>query len=132
MSDAVLADTDVFSFAFRGDPRAKPYERHFVGRYPCLAFQTVAELRLWAIVRQWGAKRIGRLDEVLKHYVVLPYDPAMAVAWATIVHRRGLGRPIQAGDAWVAASAVRHKLPLLTHNRRDFADIPELQVLDAD
>jgi len=28
------------------------------------------------------------------------------------------GRPIECGDAWIAATAIRYGLPLLTHNAR--------------
>jgi len=50
--------------------------------------------------------------------------------WARITaacHRRG--RPRQDNDLWIAATALRYQLPLLTHNRRDFADIPGLTVI---
>ena len=35
--------------------------------------------------------------------------------------------PIEPGDAWVAATALRHSLPLVTHNRRHFEHIPGIQ-----
>ena len=39
------------------------------------------------------------------------------------------GHPINAGDAWIAATALRHDLPLVTHNRSDFEHIPGLAVI---
>ena len=43
---AVLLDTDVFSFIFKQDTRAALYASHLAGAQACLAFQSVAELRL--------------------------------------------------------------------------------------
>jgi tRNA(fMet)-specific endonuclease VapC len=40
-----------------------------------------------------------------------------------------MGRRIETSDCWIAATAVRHALPLVTHNAGDFADIPELKVI---
>jgi len=39
------------------------------------------------------------------------------------------GRPIAPGDAWVAAVATRHGLPLLTHNRKHFEALPGLALV---
>jgi predicted nucleic acid-binding protein len=33
------------------------------------------------------------------------------------------------GDAWVAAVALRHGMPLVTHNRKHFEDIPDLTLI---
>jgi len=35
-----------------------------------------------------------------------------------------MGREIACGDAWIAASAIRRGATLLTHNAKDFEDIP--------
>jgi hypothetical protein len=44
MSTAVLVDTDVFSFVFKGDTRGDLYLPHLSGSTLNLAFATVAEL----------------------------------------------------------------------------------------
>jgi tRNA(fMet)-specific endonuclease VapC len=127
---AVLLDTDVFSFVFKRDTRAALYAPHLSGAQPCLSFQTVAELYHWALVRRWGEARRQSLDASLGRCLVLPYDDAMSRHWAEVTaHRRRVGRPIECGDAWIAAGAVRHGLPLLTHNAGDYADIPGLQLI---
>lgn len=127
--DPVILDTDVLSFFAKGDTRAALYEPALVGKRLCICFQTVAELRLWALVRRWGASRNEALDSLLNQFVVLPYDSSMAEHWAHVTaHRRRLGRPIDCGDAWIAASALRHGAALLSHNARDYADIPGLNL----
>jgi predicted nucleic acid-binding protein len=126
--EPIVLDTDVVSFLAKADTRASLYERDMTGHSLCVCFQTAAELRLWALLRRWGKARQRELDLLLEQFVVLPYDFAMAQHWAEITaHRRRLGRPIDCGDCWIAASALRHKLTLLTHNGQDYADIPNLQ-----
>jgi predicted nucleic acid-binding protein len=128
--DPVVLDTDVLSFFAKGDTRASLYAPALEGKLLCASFQTVAELRLWAIVRRWGTSRRQSLDLLMDRFVVLPYDAMMAQHWADITaHRRRLGRPIDCGDAWIAASAVRHGSVLLTHNAKDYVDINGLNLI---
>ncbi len=127
---AVLLDTDVFSFLFKADSRGPLYAPDVVGRQPCLSFQSVAELRAWAILRNWGRRRRERLDKVLGKYVVLPYDSRMADRWAEVTaHCRRAGRQVSCGDAWIAAAALRHDLALLTHNASHYAGVPGLKII---
>jgi predicted nucleic acid-binding protein len=119
MDDLVL-DTDVVSFFAKGDTRASLYSPMLIGQRLCICFQTVAELRLWTIVRRWNAPRREAMESLLGRFVLLPYDSAMAQHWAEITaRRRQLGRPINCGDAWIAASALRHGAVLITHNAKD-------------
>lgn len=91
---------------------------------------TVAELYQWAYIRNWGKQKLARLEEQLRTYVIVPYDNELCKKWATIcVERQRLGRPISVQDAWIAATALRHGCPLVTHNRDDFAKITGLTVI---
>ena len=130
MNEPLVLDTDVVSFIAKSDTRARLYESEMVGRSLCVCFQTIAELRLWALVRRWGPSRQAELNAVLQRFVVLPYDCPIAEHWAQLTaHRRQLGRPIDCGDAWIAASALRHNATLLTHNAKHYTDIPALTVV---
>ena len=130
MPPPVVLDTDVFSFFFKRDTRAALYEPALADALLCLSFQSVAELRLWALIKGWGDARRQSLDAALAQYVVLPYDNAMAHAWASLkAHRRRLGRPIETGDAWIAASALRHDATLLSHNGSHYTGIPGLRLI---
>jgi len=129
MADA-LVDTDVFSFLFKGDSRAAGYAALLKGRSPCLCFMSVAEIKRWAIQRRWGTPRRETLTSALRHYVILPFDAALTDQWAEIAaHRASLGRPIECGDCWIAATAVRHGISLITHNASHYTDIPRLTVV---
>lgn len=112
-----VVDTDVFSYSQMDDREAPRFRRALGGSQIVLSFQTVAELFKWTVVRDWGPKRITALEAALGRCIIVPYDRDMAWAWAEITgecHKRG--REISAGDAWIAAAAVRYDLPLLTNN----------------
>ncbi|HKZ84140.1 MAG TPA: PIN domain-containing protein [Anaerolineae bacterium] len=95
-----------------------------------LSFMTVAELYQWAYLRGWSESRLAWLEDRLRAYVVVPYDVELCRQWAAIcAERQRQGRTISVQDAWVAATALRHGLPLVTHNAQDFAGISKLTVI---
>ena len=127
---AVVVDTDVISFLLKDDTRAQTYRPQLQGKTLVLSFMTVAELYQWAYQRNWGEKRLAWLEERLRTFVIAPYDNDLCRRWATIcVERQRLGKPISAQDAWIAATAVRHGVPLVTHNQGDFAGITGLTII---
>jgi tRNA(fMet)-specific endonuclease VapC len=121
MSDAILLDTDVASYLFKNSPRARPFRPLLQGKHPALAFVSVAELFKWALKRQWGKQKVEQLESALRHYVIIPYDRDLAWAWArTVAECEAAGRPIAPSDAWVAAAALRHEIPLMTNNLKHY------------
>ena len=123
----LVVDTDVFSFVYKGDTRADLYTRHLSGQLPHLAFATVGELYRWALSRRWGSRTVDNLRAAINLYSVLGYDDQTAWEWARIMTIKG--RPVTANDAWVAAVALRHGLPLVTHNRKHFEPVPGLTII---
>jgi tRNA(fMet)-specific endonuclease VapC len=129
-SVAVVVDTDVISFLLKDDTRAQAYRPHLQDKTLVLSFMTVAELYQWAYQRHWGEKRLAWLEDRLHAFVVAPYDNDLCRQWATVcVERQRAGKPISAQDAWIAATAVRHGVPLVTHNAVDFAAITGLTII---
>ena len=53
----LVIDTDVVSFYFKNDSRAKAYVANWQGNTLVISFMTLAELKLWGLVRNWGANR---------------------------------------------------------------------------
>ena len=127
MNAAVVVDTDVFSYVYKGDTRGGLYAQHLDGNQLHLAFSTVAELYRWAVRYGWGQVRVDDLRATIGQYAILGWDDAVAWEWARIVSIKG--RPVDPADAWVAAVAIRHGMPLVTHNRRHFDGIPGLTVI---
>lgn len=129
MIKGILVDTNVLSYALKGDSRAEPYLELLEIRPRCISFASVAELYRWSIIRKWGKVRVDELQEHLREYVILEYDEPMAWGWARVMSIKG--HPIAATDAWIAAAAIRHDLPLVTHNRRHFEGIEQLKIISA-
>jgi tRNA(fMet)-specific endonuclease VapC len=126
----VLIDTDIASFIFKGSDYANSYMPLLSGNELALSFMTVAELFQWAILRQWGDHRLSQLEQYLSNYVIIPADQPLCLEWAQVrAERQRLGRVISPQDAWIAATALRHDLPLITHNTKDFLKIPNLKLL---
>ncbi len=119
----VLVDTDVASMLLKG--RASDWvSREVVGRRVWVSFVGVGELWKWAEVRGWGAPRRSELETWLGRRSIIPFDKGIARLWGRLsgaAHLRGRPRP--QNDTWVAACAVRHDLPLLTLNRKDYEDL---------
>lgn len=130
MTQAVLLDTDVFSFIHKRDSRAELYRHDLADAALVVSFMSAAELHAWAMRRRWSPTRLAGLEDLLSRHPVVYPDAETTRLWARIATRRAsLGRRIETSDCWIAATALRHGLPLITHNARDFADIPGLNVI---
>jgi predicted nucleic acid-binding protein len=128
----VVVDPDVVSFRLKKDSRAKLYRRHLAGRFPVIAFMTLAELHAWAHERRWGTSRRDELTRHLAQYETYFADDLLCRVWADVWSRaRKRGRPIEVADAWIAATALSLGAPLATHNAEDFAGVDGLEILTA-
>lgn len=127
-----LLDTDVVSFLFKGDTRALKYASLIEGNRVAISFMTVAELFEWAAVRKWGRWRLTQLEKTLAGYIVVPSDVELCRTYGVLrAQLQAVGKTIASQDAWIAATALRHGLPLVTHNPSDFRSIAGLEVLSA-
>jgi len=95
-----------------------------VGNTLALSFQSVAEIWRLAVRRRWGQQRCNELDAFLRRFLVIPYDYELARVWARLsVETERVGRRLEVGDAWIAATAVHRRLTLFTHDR-DLTGLP--------
>lgn len=126
----VLIDTNVVSYILKGDSLGMLYAPHLRGVVSAVSFITVGELYFWAEISNWGPERRNDLDARLRGFLVIAFEHEIArIYGAVMAERRRLGRPISPSDAWIAASALRHDIPLVTHNARDFTQISGLTVI---
>jgi tRNA(fMet)-specific endonuclease VapC len=131
MSDVVLLDTNVFSyFGKAGNTIAALYEKHITGKTLALSFVTVGELLLWPKERNWGPQKIAALQRRINLTQIIPYDMQLCETYADLKYKiTQAGSPCPDNNLWIASTAVRHSIPLVTHNRRNFDDIPGLVLL---
>lgn len=130
-SSAVLVDTNVFSYLMKsGDTRAAMYVPHVEGKSVGVSFVTVGELYFGAYKRNWGAAKIEDLDGRLRSVVIVPYDLPLCTTYASLKSKTiSSGRTIPDNDLWIASCAVRHSIPLISHNRQHFVRIPGLMLI---
>ncbi len=117
-------------YLMKGGSLAEAYAPHVQGRLLAISFITVGEMYFGAENRNWGKKKRNILEKTLRNFVVIPYDHEIARCYGRLVaERRRQGKPIAPNDAWIAACTVRHGVPLVTHNAKDFADISGLELV---
>jgi toxin FitB len=80
--DAVLRDTDVFSFLSKPrDSRGKLYRPYVKGKTIALSFISVGELSVWTIRRNWSPSRIAALERHLQNVVVASRPGTLQGIW---------------------------------------------------
>ena len=121
----IILDTDVVSL-YRMGRLPAGFARQVAANDLSIAFATAGELWRWALTRRWGSARRGALELFLDQALILPASLTVAKVWGELTagaQRRGRPRPLN--DTWIAACCIEGGLPLLTLNRRDFADFAE-------
>ena len=131
MVDAVLLDTDVFSYLGRvGDTRAALYRSHLDGKLLGVSFITVGEILFGAYRNKWGSAKLEQIRARLRSATIVPYDWAVCQTYGELKARlQEAGKPVADNDLWIAACAVRHSIPLVSHNRAHFQNIPGLVLI---
>jgi tRNA(fMet)-specific endonuclease VapC len=126
----IVIDTNILSFLFKNDTRARDYEKHLLSGPIFIAFVTVAEVERWALERNWGPRLRERLNEHLKNYIVYPFHRSLCTRWAEVcVSARRAGKPVGVHDAWIAATALELAMPLVTHDRYGFLGVDGLNMI---
>jgi tRNA(fMet)-specific endonuclease VapC len=130
----VLLDTTVASLLHpkkKRDVLRAQYEPHMQNQILALSFQSVAELWSWAEANNWGSRNREGLERFIQRFLIIPYDLELAKSWARLtVHCKRIGRRLESGDAWIAATAIRFRIPLLTRDRDHVGlKYPDLHVI---
>lgn len=94
---------------------------------------TIAELKYGAQIAKPAIrqKRLVALEK-LKRKPCLKIDEITGDIFgdvAAALDKNGRGHRFRIQDLWMACLAIQHNLKLLTHNVKDFADIPGLDVV---
>jgi predicted nucleic acid-binding protein len=77
------------------------------------------------------AARLSTLSRVQATYALLPIDPEVASCFARIASaERSRGRRLRRHDTWIAATALRHGVAIVTQDA-DFSSFDEVSVIRA-
>jgi tRNA(fMet)-specific endonuclease VapC len=124
----IILDTDVFSILFKERSEAPKYLPHLTNAILCLSFVTVGELYFWQEKHGWGDKKRSKLEARLKKFVVLPSNEQVCSSYAVLRNRlESRGTPMHFADLWIAATAHAYGLTVVTHNRKHFEKVKEIQ-----
>ena len=129
----IVIDTDVYGAELiTGSKLAAQYEPIIVGRPAFISFQTVAELRFGALLRNWGEARLRKLDGRIAVAETVHTGPDLVATYARLrADCERIGHAVAQrqhdADRWVAATALRLGIPLVC-NDRIFANVPGLPV----
>ena len=95
---------------------------------------SIAELAMGAEMAEQEHVRERRRETVrrLTFKTAMPIDSATGEVYGALAAKlikAGRGSPShRVQDLWIAAQAIQHRLRLLTFNRKDFDDVPGLDV----
>ena len=93
---------------------------------------TSAELEL-GVLRAKNAEtralRLATLSRVRSTYPLLPVDPEIGSCFARLADAAlSEGRKVRSHDTWIAATALRHGVPVLTQDK-DFSKFDSVEVI---
>ncbi len=129
-----LVDTGIWVEVERGRVSAADLAA-LIGKAPVYGSPvSVAELVQAAEIPPEEHVRQRRRDTVqrLREKAILPIDATTGEIFGKLAFslmRRGRGTSShRVQDIWLAAQAIQHKLRLITYNRKDFDDVPGLDL----
>ena len=118
----IVIDTDVFSADLvPGSRLTEHYAPLITGRLTFISFQTAAELRYGAIRRGWGQPRMLRMEAKIERVEVVHSGPELVAVYAQlradcVAAGHALGQKEHTADRWIAAPAIRLKIPLVSND----------------
>jgi predicted nucleic acid-binding protein len=132
---AVVVDTMAVSAlvnAARNPDRAAAYRRAIADDPILVSFMTITELRFGALRAGWGELRRRGLERDLAQLVVVQPDDQLIQTCAELRASceragHGLGHKIHEADRWIAATAIRLSVDLLSYDTV-FRDVPDLAI----
>ena len=117
MNGCVL-DTSVLSLMYKNRPEFIPYQKFQGTKVGFISFHSIAEMRSGALYNNWGIRKRMELEAFFRRFELVEYTSELADSWAEISsYAKRVGRRLEAGDAWVAATAQLLEIPLLTHDK---------------
>jgi tRNA(fMet)-specific endonuclease VapC len=122
-----LIDTDICSYALKGDQRIVLKWRPLSPVQVRISVVTEAELRYGA--RRRSSKFQRQVDQFLRTMNVLVFGSEVTRTYADLRYSLDrAGKPIGVFDLVIAAQAIANDLVLVTNNEREFRRVPGLKI----
>lgn len=121
----MILDTNALSAFADGDPGVGEVLR--IQARAAIPVIVLGEFRYGITGSRHRAAYEAWLESQLRHFEVLVVTEETTFAYASIrVALKQSGRPIPANDAWIAALALQHRLPVLSRDEH-FDAVPDLE-----
>ena len=127
MPQRALADTSIFVGLEADRFDAQQFARFEWG----ISAVTLGELRLGVLQATNPETASRRLStyQLAQRFEALVVDESVADAWALLVARlRAAGRKVPINDSWIAATAIAHRVPIVTQDA-DYDAMPDVEVI---
>jgi len=129
MGEALILDTSFLIDLERENSRGRPgraltfFEEHEDARY-YITFTTAGEL---AAGKSLANREVW--ETFLAPFYILPSTPEIAFEYGRAFRHLAKNRQmIGANDLWIAATALAHRMPLVTADTAHFQRVPDLDV----
>lgn len=120
----MLVDTDVLVWHLRGYPQATQR----LDQLPKLTLSAITYLEFLQGMRNRAELLAVQKSLAQRQAERLPLTPAITERAIVLMESLSLSDGLQLGDALIAATALVHKLTLLTANQKHFAAIESLEI----
>ena len=121
----MILDTNALSAFIDGEPAIGV--RLSVEAHVAVPVIVIGEFRYGISGSRYRSRYEQWLDDHLQEFEILTVTEPTALMYARVrVSLKKLGRPIPANDAWIAALALQHRLPVLSRDEH-FDAVPGLR-----
>lgn len=125
-----LVDSDTCSAYLRNQRKVTARFLQYAARIAVSAV-TAGELFAWAGRSGVSPQRAAGVERLLAGLPILPVDEGVARRFGEVRSQLlDAGRPAPGLDLMIAATALHHSVTLVTHDVRDFTNVPGLTVVD--
>lgn len=127
-----LIDTDILSAIMRKNPLALEQVRSYLRVYRQLTFSVITRYEiLRGLLARGASKQLAAFNELCTTSWVLPItEPIIVQAAKIYADLQKQGELISDADILIAATAVAHKLIVVTNNDSQFRRIKNLKIMN--
>ena len=122
-TNGLLVDTDVLSYIAWKRPQAQSFLPLVEGKLLAISFVTVGEMYFGAAKRGWGELRTSKMEKILRRYTTIPGTYNVAQRYGQV--KRAFRDQVGENDMWIAATALAHRMPVVTNNLKHFEPMGE-------